>query len=185
MPIDPSNYAWLDNLGPLPRMIVEARKLVGIQEAPGVDRNNPVILGWAREVGGTMPSIFPRDSVPWCGLFMAVVAKRAGKTAPPDAYWALNWSNFGTPAGQPVLGDVLTFIRRTRDGKTAGHVALYIGEDDTDYHVLGGNQGDQVCFDRIDKARLRAERRTPYSNMPASAKPYYLAAIGSRSAGEE
>ena len=47
--------------------------------------------------------------------------------------------------GAPVLkaghlvkiGDVLTFLRRTDDG-TAGHVGLYVAEDASAFHVLGG-----------------------------------------------
>ena len=178
MPIDPREYAWLDTLSPLPRMIVEARKLVGTIETPGA-ANNARIIGWAHELGGSVEQTYTADSVPWCGLFMAIVAKRAGKTPPVDPLWALNWGKFGTGVGQPGLGDVLTFMR-----EGGGHVALYIGEDAQAYHVLGGNQGDQVCFTRIEKARLRAARRTPYMTMPGTVKPYILAAQGGLSRGE-
>lgn len=172
MPIDKSNYTWLDTLGTLPRMVVEARSLVGTLEKPG-SANNDVIVGWAHEIGGSVEKVYTADSVPWCGLFIAVVARRAGKTPPADPLWALNWSKFGESAGQPTLGDVLTFVR-----PQGGHVALYIGEDTTAYHVIGGNQSDQVCFTRIEKTRLRAARRPPYMTAPASAKSYVLAAKG-------
>jgi len=172
MPIDKDNYAWLDGLGTLPRMIVEARSLVGTLEAPG-SANNKVIMGWAKEIGGSVESTYTADSVPWCGLFMAVVARRAGKTPPVDPLWALNWGKFGERAGQPMLGDVLTFIR-----PGGGHVALYVGEDGDHYHVVNGNMSDQVCFSRIEKTRLRAARRTPYMTMPGSVKPYVLTAEG-------
>lgn len=178
MPIDPKNYRWLDTLSPLPRMIVEARKLLGTVETPGV-RDNPVIIGWAKEVGGATTRLYTADSVAWCGLFMAVVALRAGKTPPDSPLWALNWRNFGTAVGQPGLGDVLTFMR-----DEGGHVGLYVGEDRATYHVLGGNQSDQVCFARIDKVRLRAARRPIYRAMPATVRPYILKAQGAISAKE-
>lgn len=178
MPIAKSKFAWLDSLSPLPRMVVEARKLVGIVEKPG-QSSNPIIMGWADELGGTVEDVYTADSVAWCGLFMAIVAKRAGKTPVTDPLWALNWGKFGELAGQPALGDVLTFIR-----PGGGHVALYIGEDQTAYHVLGGNQSDQVCYDRIDKTRLRAARRPAYMNKPATVKPYILAAEGTLSTNE-
>lgn len=178
MPIDPKNYAWLDTAGQLPRMIVEARRLVGTVETPGV-KDNPVIIGWAKEIGGASQRLYTADSVAWCGLFMAVVAKRAAKTPPDQPLWALNWRNFGTAAGQPALGDVLTFMR-----DQGGHVGLYIGEDQTTYHVLGGNQSDQVCFARIDKTRLRAARRPVYRTMPTSVRPYILKAQGAVSTNE-
>ncbi|RZL74255.1 MAG: TIGR02594 family protein, partial [Sphingomonas sp.] len=158
MPISPKNYIWLDTVGTLPRMVTEARKLVGVLEKPGAG-NNGTILDWADELGGKVEQVFTADSIPWCGLFMAIVAKRAGKTPPVDPLWALNWGKFGEPAGQPALGDVLTFIR-----PGGGHVALYVGEDSDAYHVIGGNQSDQVCFDRFAKERLKAARRTPYMN---------------------
>ena len=172
MPIDKNNYAWLADVGTLPRMIVQARELVGTLEAPG-SANNDVIIGWAKEIGGSVERIFTADSVPWCGLFMAFVARKAGKTPPADPLWALNWGKFGAPAGQPMLGDVLTFIR-----PGGGHVGLYVGEDGDHYHVINGNVSDQVCFARIEKSRLRAERRTPYMNRPESVKPYILTAEG-------
>jgi len=180
MPIDPKNYAWLDNAGkvvpPLPRMVVEARSLVGVHEAPGAV-DNPAILKWAGEVG--LNHEYTADSVPWCGLFMALVAKRAGKTPPAAPLWALNWAKFGDPAGQPGLGDVLTFIR-----EGGGHVALYIAEDATTYHVIGGNQSDQVCFTRIEKGRLHSARRPHYMNQPASVRPYIVTAQGGVSTNE-
>lgn len=176
MPIDPARYSWLDHLGQLPRMISEARALIGTHELAG-PADNPAILAWASEVGGDVASHYSHDSVPWCGLFMAVVAKRAGKTPPADPLWALNWSTFGQPAGQPMLGDVLTFLRRTDDG-TAGHVGLYVAEDPSAFHVLGGNQSDQVCFTRIGKDRLHAARRPIYVNRPATVRPFLVAAIG-------
>ena len=75
----PSQYAWLTKLSPLPRMIEEALKLYGTTEVSG-SRNNPQILAWADEVG--LEAVYTADSIPWCGLFMAVVAKRACKLWP-------------------------------------------------------------------------------------------------------
>jgi uncharacterized protein (TIGR02594 family) len=117
----PAPYRWLNSLGQLPRMTEEALKLLGTIETPGA-ANNPAIMAWAAEVG--LARVYTADAIPWCGLFMAVVAHRAGKDLPSSPLWALSWAKFGTDAGQPRLGDVLTFVR---DG--GGHVAQYIGED--------------------------------------------------------
>lgn len=171
-------YDYLDKLSVLPRMIVEARKLLGTVERAGA-ANSPTIMAWAKEVGGKVGDVYTADSIAWCGLFMAVVAKRAGKTIPTDPLWALNWSRFGVAAGQPGLGDVLTFVR---DG--GGHVALYVGEDGGAYHVLGGNQSDRVCFARIAKARLHSVRRPVYTNAPATVRPYVVTGGGVLSVNE-
>lgn len=172
----PSAYRWLENLTPLPRMVQEGLKLFGTIETPG-GGNNATIMSWASETG--LRNIYTADAVPWCGLFAAVVAKRAGKAFPSSPLWALSWSKFGVEAGQPRLGDILTFTR-----KGGGHVGLYIGEDSAAYHVLGGNQGDKVSFTRIAKERLYRARRPAYLNRPATVKPYVLAATGGLSANE-
>lgn len=172
----PSQYAWLTKLSPLPRIIEEALKLYGTTEVSGA-RNNPQIIAWANEVG--LEAVYTADSIPWCGLFMAVVAHRAGKELPSSPLWALSWAKFGEEAGQPRLGDVLTFTR-----KGGGHVGLYVGEDHGAYHVLGGNQGDQVKIVPIDKMRLYRARRPVYVNRPATVQPYVLARVGSLSVNE-
>ncbi|MBY0518911.1 MAG: TIGR02594 family protein [Sphingomonas sp.] len=168
--LDPKNYAWLDTLPtPLPLMIQKARGLLGVKEVPGAYLDNPEILKWASAIGGDVERTYTHDSIPWCGLFMAYVAKSAGKVPPSDPLWALSWLKFGVEAGQPALGDVMVFVR-----EGGGHVTLYIAEDATAYHVLGGNQSDQVCFARYPKDRFRAARRPPYTVTPPAVKPYRL-----------
>ncbi len=173
----PSRYAWLAR-EPGPKMIVEALKLFGTMEAPG-SANNPIIVAWAEEVGGEVADVYKADSIPWCGLFMAVVAKRAGKELPKHPLWALSWSAFGAKTPAPALGDVLVF---TRSG--GGHVGLYVGEDASAFHVLGGNQSDRVCIARIARARLYAARRPLYRVQPANVRPIHLEATGALSLNE-
>lgn len=172
----PPQYRWLTCLGQLPRMVEEAIKLFGTIETPGTG-NSSTIMAWAKETGLT--AIYTADSVPWCGLFVAVVAKRAEKPLVSSPLWALSWAKFGVEAGQPRLGDVLTF---TRHG--GGHVGLYIGEDQYAYHVLGGNQSDAVSFARIQKERLYRARRPAYNQAPATVRPYVLASTGAMSTNE-
>lgn len=171
----PNNYQWLGMVSSLPLMVSHALELVGTVEAMGA-ADNPVILGWAAEVG---LRDYRADSIPWCGLFMAVVARRAGKLLPEKPLWALSWARFGAAVDVPALGDVLVF---KRDG--GGHVGLYVGEDDAAFHVLGGNQGDRVGFARIARGRLYAARRPAYRVRPASVSPVRLTAAGALSANE-
>jgi uncharacterized protein (TIGR02594 family) len=170
-----SKFAWLNDLE-LPKTIKEGLKLLGTVETPGA-KNNPIIMEWAKEVG--LAKSYSADSVPWCGLFAAVVAKRAGKDPVENPLWARNWSQFGTLSTTPGLGDILVFIR---DG--GGHVGFYIAEDSTAYYVLGGNQSDAVTITRIAKARCVAARRPHYINKPSSVKPYVIAASGALSTNE-
>ena len=149
----PAVYAWLDQVKGLSRLLVEARALYGITETPGA-ASTAQIMAWAREVG--LEKTYPNDGIAWCGLFMAVVAKRAGWDVVAGPLWARNWANFGrrVEAEAAALGDVLVF---NRDG--GGHVGLYVGEDDACFHVMGGNQSDAVTITRIQKSRLIAVRR--------------------------
>ena len=147
MPNDPSDYKWLNDLSPLPRMVEEALKMLGTKEVPGPG-NSKVIMQWAKELGDpSVANVYTADSVPWCGLFMAIIAKRAGKTPVKDPLWALNWGAFGVPAGQPGLGDVLTFIR-----PEGGHVTSVFGDVKAHTHMtLRGQMIDLVGLDPIQE----------------------------------
>jgi uncharacterized protein (TIGR02594 family) len=176
MPNLPAQYAWLGR-ELAPNHLVQALKLFGTVETPGA-KSNPVILAWADEVG--VDDVYVADSVPWCGLFAAVVMKRAGWEPVKNPLWALNWSKYGQKADKPMLGDVLTF---TRNG--GGHVGFYVGEDASCFHVLGGNQSDQVCITRIAKNRLHAARRPEWRiAQPTNVRSIRLAAAGGISQNE-
>jgi len=170
----PKQYEWLnDEQGP--RMLLEALKLYGTQEKLG-RLNNPVIMGWAKECGITD---YTADSIPWCGLFMAVVAKRASKQIVCKPLWAKSWLRWGYRADGAKLGDVLVF---NRDG--GGHVGMYIGEDPDTYHVLGGNQNDSVSIVRIIKSRLLGSRNWYPIGIPRNVRPVFLTATGTISTNE-
>lgn len=178
--IIPLQYHWLVK-EKSPKILVEAVKLMGIDEIKGIE-NNPKIMQWAKELGGVIAHWYNEDEKPWCGLFVAVCAKRAGLSYPEgfDALRAKKWALWGNPAGQPMLGDVLVFERAG-----GGHVGLYVGQDESAYHVLGGNQSDSVRVSRIDKRRLIAARRTPWKLMqPKNIRPIWLAANGQLSKNE-
>lgn len=177
MPV-PNEYSWLSTLGPLPRVIDEALKLYGTKEVVGT-ADNPEILRWAREVD--VASAYTDDAIPWCGLFVAAVCKRAGKPVDSQPLWARSWADYGTKAHTPVLGDILVFARPGG----GGHVGFYIAEDVSAYHVLGGNQSDAVNIARIAKTRCIAVRRPPFkTSLPASAKSYQISANGELSENE-
>ena len=69
-----------------------------------------------------------------------------------NPYWARNWLLFGQTV-QPITGAVLIFERGT-----GGHVGFAMGQDDTTFFVLGGNQADAVTVTRIAKSRLLGAR---------------------------
>lgn len=161
-----------------PRMIREAMSLYGTMETPGA-KDNPVIVNWAKETLIKDDNWYNSDSIPWCGLFMAVVAQRSQWPIPSLPLAALSWANFGKATDRAMLGDVLVFKR-----KGGGHVGLYVGESVDSYFVLGGNQSDKVNITRIAKNRIHAIRRSPYRVAPETVKQYFYANSGDLSQNE-
>lgn len=174
----PKQYEWLSaETGP--RVIREALALYGVKEKPG-SGSNPVIVGWADEIGGDVDRDYTADVIPWCGLFVAIVVRRSGFAIPRTPLWARAWADWGHAADKPSLGDVLVFSRQG-----GGHVGFYVGEDATHFHVLGGNQGDEVNIRRIARSRLIAARRCPWKIVqPVSVRVIKLAAAGTVSTSE-
>jgi len=165
-----NNYNWL-KAEKAPKLVVEAMKLIGIKEVPG-QHDNLTILAWAEKLG--IEKEYRKDDIPWCGLFIAYVCHMAGKAPVMNPLWARNWVNWGVKQTTAMLGDILVFKR-----DTGGHVGIYVGEDATSYHVLGGNQSDMVCITRIRKERCIAIRRTDWSKaQPENVRVIKLAASG-------
>lgn len=101
------------------------------------------------------------DETAWCGAYVGYVFKKMGYDIPKVAVRASEWGNWGTPVKVAELGDILVF---TRSG--GGHVGMYVGEDDKNYYVLGGNQSDEVNIAKLAKTRLTAIRRAVGDNEP-------------------
>lgn len=172
----PQQYKFLEAIADLPRIVKIALSQLGTKEVTGIG-NNATILSWAKELG--IEKTYNADSIPWCGLFIALVVTRSGRDPVVNPLWARNWQQWGEYQSAAALGDILVFVR---DG--GGHVGIYVAEDKDCYHVLGGNQSDAVTITRIKKARCVAIRRPKYNNKPTSVKPYYVQASGNVSTNE-
>lgn len=144
--VDPPSldtYPWFD----------EANNLVGLTEVRGPG-SNPRILDMAE----ALDIDYAGDDIPWCGLF---VAHCIGSTLPMEALPAVAlraraWERFGL-VSKPQLGAVMVFWRKTRSSGF-GHVGFYAGEDSTHFHILGGNQSDQVNIRRFTRDRFLTAR---------------------------
>ncbi|UZW55568.1 TIGR02594 family protein [Sphingobium sp. JS3065] len=140
-----------------PAWLVAARQLLGTREAAGI-ANSATILGWAKLLGlKVLGIVYNADSVPWCGLFVAHCLRAGGvdlsgmKVGVRAKAWAMWGANLAADFLSP--GAILVFER-----EGGGHVAFYVGEDATHYHVIGGNQGDRVSIMRLAKSRCIARR---------------------------
>lgn len=133
--------------------LVTAKVHIGTEETPG-SANNEKILRWARIVGGFSADYYKQDSIPWCGLFVAYCMATNGLEPVKDnPLGALNWAKWGTPLKEPALGCVMVFKRTG-----GGHVGFYVGEDAENYHILGGNQSDEVNVTKVAKSKFVAAR---------------------------
>lgn len=179
----PSKYAYVGEAD-APSLIRAAVPLYGLREAPG-KADNIKIMEWANEVEvalGVKNLGYTADSIPWCGLFVGVVAVRAGwfDQMPKTPLWARSWLEFGQKADKPMFGDVLVFGRGG-----GGHVGFYVGEDGGAYHVLGGNQSDAVTITRIAKKRFLGARRPKWRvSQPASVRIIRMRVTGPLSKNE-
>jgi len=124
-----------------------ATRLMGTKEAPG-SSNNPVIISWAKKLGGWIANYFKGDDIPWCGLFVAHCYAECGYKGPANPLSALAWKDWGVSA--PAIEGALLVFKRPG----GGHVGFYVGENDTAYRVRGGNQADSVSDTWISKDRL-------------------------------
>lgn len=142
--------ASLSPPGPLP-WIAEAMSALGRHEV----RDRSWLMAWLKRDGRTLGD--PAKN-PWCGDFMETCIRVALPDEPllgalgSHPYWARNWLRFGQEVS-PIPGAVLVFARGS-----GGHVGFAMGQDDTHFHVLGGNQSDAVTIARIAKSRLLGAR---------------------------
>jgi len=159
-----------------PAWLRAARAKLGTREAPG-KANSPTIMGWIKRLGTkVLGTIVNDDATPWCGTFVAICMAEAGLPAAPIAVRAKAWATWGLPIA-PRLGCVLVFAR-----EGGGHVGFYIGEDDTRFYVLGGNQGDKVSIAPIAKNRMVASR-WPVS-VPVTTKAVQMTSAAAASSNE-
>lgn len=168
----PKQFAWLAAEG-APRILVEALKTYGVQEAKG-NADNPTILWWAKSIG--LKNSYKKDSIPWCGLTVAYWCAQASYPYSPNGnpLWARNWLDWEKASPEPGLGDVLVFARGS-----SGHVGIYVGETETQFAVLGGNQGDMVNIRMKPKSALLGARRRKWEvNQPANVRKILLNAAG-------
>lgn len=145
-----------------PAWLTAARKLLGTREAAG-PANNPTIVGWGRRLGAkVLGMVYNADSTPWCGLFVAQCLDAGGIDLAAEGFNRMRvavrakaWADWGSRLRPDRLapGAILVF-----DRQGGGHVGFYLGEDAAAYHVLGGNQSDNVTVTRIAKDRLVASR---------------------------
>lgn len=123
-----------------PLWVTEALRWLHTKEAPG-DADNPQILEWAREEGGSIARGYKHDSIPWCALFANMILAKVGLKG-TGTLWALDFVKWGAGLNGAAVG---AFAPMKRDG--GGHIAIVVGRDQHgNLMCIGGNQGDEVSI---------------------------------------
>jgi uncharacterized protein (TIGR02594 family) len=153
-----------------------ARMTLGIKEVAGA-ASNAVIVQWAKDIGAPA---YTDDGIAWCAvwanrLMLACQLPMSGKGF--DLLRARSFESWGVPLVIPSFGCVMTFRR-----PEGGHVGLYLGENQTHYCVLGGNQSDSVSVAWLAKERLTAMRWP--TGLPAHEGHVWLTGTGPTSENE-
>ena len=126
-----------------------AKSHLGVTEIKGI-KNNELIVKWWIKLGAW----FREDETPWCGLFVALCLKDTGYVVPTQFYRALKWADYGLPCS---LGVGAIAIMKREGG---GHVAFVAGKTKEGKIVLlGGNQGDKVCYTAVSANKILTYRR--------------------------
>ena len=127
----------------------EAISHLGLKEIPGAENNDLIVSWWVK-----MGSWLRLDSSPWCGLFTAICLKNTGHPVPKQFYRALKWLDYGLPCS---IGVGAIAVMKRQGG---GHVAFVAGRTKEGKIVLlGGNQGDKVCYTSVLVKDILAYRR--------------------------
>lgn len=156
-------------VGDDPPWLAEARGLLGTREARG-PANNPVIMGWARD----LDQWYPGDDVAWCGLFVAHCMS-VGAPQEPQGFKRLGaraWLEYGEAAATdvPPLGGVAVFWRTHPTRSWHGHVAMVTGYSADAIRCIGGNQSDNVTEAWFPRDRLLGIRVPTGAVLPPAPK---------------
>ena len=151
-PTDFSPYPWMEY----------AHRELGTARVPGRRGANPRVVEYLATAGITNGG----DDDAWCSAFVNWVLAQAGirGTHRANARSWLNWD--GLCLAKPCYGAIAKF---SRPGNPAfGHVGFYVGEEQGQIVVLGGNQtnASSVCLNNYPPNRLLGYRWPPSYPIP-------------------
>lgn len=151
------NLPLVGNLPPVkkqevsqPLWVKAGLKLLGTKEKAGA-KDNPTIIDWAQDLGGSIEKVYDHDSIPWCALYMNHILSVAGEKG-TGTLWALDFAGkWPSIKLQDVAVGAISPM--TRDG--GGHVTCIVGKDQHgNFMGLGGNQSDAVTIAPFARSRL-------------------------------
>jgi uncharacterized protein (TIGR02594 family) len=133
-----------------PPWMTYAKGKIGVHELAGA-ADNSYIVQILKACG--LSNV--HDETAWCSAFINDCMRGAQivGTGKANARSWLDWG-FSLPAAR--YGCVVVLSRPP--DPSHGHVALYAGFQDPNFHLLGGNENNQVMIKDYDKSRLLSYR---------------------------
>jgi len=145
-------------IGPdAPDYLKRAADDVGLNEANSDGTSNKEVEKYIIAVTGKRANA---TDVPWCAYWVGGILKET-KYPQSGSGMARSYLHYGTKVedGDWKQGDIVVFWRGRRDDGVMGHVGFLIGWDEDSVIILGGNQGDEVCFQEFPIHKILAVRR--------------------------
>lgn len=102
------------------------------------------------------------DDTPWCSAFINFITMYLDLPS-SHSLLARSWEKIGVETTKPEIGDIVTFWRISKESGF-GHVGIYLGQDDNNIWVLGGNQNNMVGIDKYSKEFFTGFRNIVGSN---------------------
>lgn len=136
--------------------VINALKYYGTRTIQG-EKNNSDILKFFEAIGHDWVK---NDEVAWCAAFLNYILQISGMENTRKLN-ARSFLDIGEKVTEPTIGDIAVFWRLDPKG-TLGHVGIFVGQDEKNIFVLGGNQQDQVNIMPIPKIRLLSYQRLGY-----------------------
>lgn len=133
-----------------PAWLKIAESKLSIQEIPG-PKANPDIIEFHSHTTLKATS----DEVPWCSAFVNYCIDKAGLKGTNSAA-ARSWLDWGEALSEPKEGCIV--VLRRGNNPAQGHVGFYAGTLTNMIRILGGNQGDKVCYGLFPEIMLLSYR---------------------------
>lgn len=124
--------------------MTQARMLLGVREIPG-EESHPAIVKMQELTRYVEPH---GDDTPWCAAFVCYALSEARYQHTSSAA-ARSFLKCGTELNEPKIGCIVVFERGA-----GGHVGFLYAIEDLHYHILGGNQGNEVCVKKYPRTRV-------------------------------
>lgn len=124
-----------------PAWLTWARGEIGVKEKQGAQHEAQILRYWDL---GKVPLDVNDDETPWCAAFACAAIESAGYRSPRTARARGFKPDDRCFIADNVIGAIV--VLSSDRGAASGHVGFLEAVSPGRVHLLGGNQGNQVCI---------------------------------------